>query len=566
MSDNIVFNNLTAQLSNNEREELLEKIRRSYTFSTEPFISESDVPGDVDIGKEYEKLGLWPKILIFFKSLFSKREQTEIIEEYLVNKLIQGIQREHPNLIDTVEHLALPGFYRELEALGNVTVLFLVPLQTALEGARQEFITYLAGFEMEVLHQHLEDAVNPFKQGADFESKENEEIKKELQYRLEDLLMDVTENQREIVGRHLYTLEKLYELCSFPFKEMLRKFTAGEGEGHLVCSLSKLKEALLSLENVLVRLKEPPEISAIQALFLFLYRKEITNHEGELEEKLSKQLERTSLTMQGIRHFNKAVPLVGILKYILNDINHYPEDEKGRSDWFTIYKSHWYDILDRNYRLFTAERKKKRVIKNATEFLHEPVFPLLHHYRNGTNSLLFYPRFPYTLAFLYRYVKKFLGQLFRRELQTILIDGEFYKAQNRQDFTDAYNTLFQLEAKIAYLEQILAPEGGTGKRIAEADKEILSKPLKKKKIETIMEQIERENSQTVHSCVSSLSNLYDVFNGILYGEVGGRYDTLSNLSYLGGSDNKGFKKRLDTFIANLGNVKEHLNELTALEK
>ena len=112
MSDNIVFNNLTAQLSNNEREELLEKIRRSYTFSAEPFISESDVPGDVDIGKEYEKLGLWPKILIFFKTLFSKREQTEIIEEYLVNKLIQGIQREHPNLIDTVEHLALPGFYR----------------------------------------------------------------------------------------------------------------------------------------------------------------------------------------------------------------------------------------------------------------------------------------------------------------------------------------------------------------------------------------------------------------------------------------------------------------------
>lgn len=560
-----MFDSLSAQLQPNEREELLRKIRGSTSFSTEPFIPETEIRDDVDIDIEYERLGLFAKILIFFKCIFNSRDRHDVAEEYLVKRLAQNIQRDHPNQISVADNSALMGMYRNIETLQSMVPVFLTPLETALEGANQEFIIFLASFELTMLHQRLEDAVNPFTSTADYEDKTNEEIKKELEFRLEDLLMDVTEEQRKLIGRQIFTLEKLRDLCMFPYDKLLGRFSKRERDGQMTCSLGKLKDLLVELGNHLISLREPPEASTIHALFLFLYRKEVTSREEDIEEKLKRQFERTNIALQNIRHFYRNVPLIDILKYVLNDLNYYPDSDKGSGNWFTSYKNYWHESLDARYRSFLAERKKKQLISDAAKFLQEPVFPLLHKYRAGTHSLLFQPKYQYTLAFLDRFIKKYLGQKYKKELQTILIDGEFYKPQNRQDFTDAYNTLFQLEQRIQFIESSLSLEGGPGERIAAADRELIPKALKKKKIDTIVEVLERENAEAVRNCTKALTELYNVVNGILYGEVGGRYDTLSNLSYLGGSDNKGFKSKLDSIISIMSEAKEQINNLSTIE-
>ncbi len=566
MSDNSVFSQLSSRLSPNEREDLLQKIRQAASFSTEPFLIETENRGPVDIEYEYEQLGLLTKIIIFFISLFSSRERNNVAEEYFVKRLIREIQREHPKLIDVSGNAALSTMYREIESLENAAAVFRTPLQTALEGEKQEFTAFLASFEMEVLHEQLEEAVDPFANPDKLEGKENEEIKKELRLRLEDLFLDITEGQRTIIGQQLFTLETLLCFCRFPFTRVLNKFLRREDDGEMVCTLDALQEQLLKLEQILFSLRVPPERVTIEALFLFLYRKEAAGSEENVEDKIAKQLKRTALAMQRLRQFHRNVPLNDILKFMLRDLNHFPETGSGKSDWFVQYKEYWHEILERRWKAFIEDRRKKQIIKGAAEFLQEPVFPLLHRYRDGTHSLLFHPRYQYSLSFLYHYARKFLGQVFRRELQTILIDGEFYKGQNRQDFTDSYNTLFQLEDRVRFVEDSLSEENSLGKRITAVDREFLTKPLKKKKIENVVDVMERENDYVIRSCISSLTELYNVVNGILYGEVGGRYDTLSNLSYLGGSDNKGFKKKLDVIISNLSEAKEHLNNVTTIER
>ena len=54
-----------------------------------------------------------------------------------------------------------------------------------------------------------------------------------------------------------------------------------------------------------------------------------------------------------------------------------------------------------------------------------------------------------------------------------------------------------------------------------------------------------------------LNTVVDVLNGVLYGEVGGKFDTVSNLAYLGGSG------RSQIFIAAL---KQYLNDLQSLKR
>lgn len=55
-----------------------------------------------------------------------------------------------------------------------------------------------------------------------------------------------------------------------------------------------------------------------------------------------------------------------------------------------------------------------------------------------------------------------------------------------------------------------------------------------------------------------------VLNGLLKGEAGGRYDSLSNLSYIEGKGNKEFLRNLDSIKNRLDRTIHFLDELERL--
>lgn len=75
------------------------------------------------------------------------------------------------------------------------------------------------------------------------------------------------------------------------------------------------------------------------------------------------------------------------------------------------------------------------------------------------------------------------------------------------------------------------------------------------------EELYRLAEKIVSDFQGSLSVSLSVLHGVVYGEVGGRYDTLSNLAYLGGSRGQLFVQNLKDYLAQLQEVKDLLATL-----
>ncbi len=58
-----------------------------------------------------------------------------------------------------------------------------------------------------------------------------------------------------------------------------------------------------------------------------------------------------------------------------------------------------------------------------------------------------------------------------------------------------------------------------------------------------------EAAELVQRTINSLKTLNKILNGILYSEAGGKYDTLSNLGYIGGKENDVLKKDWEKIIS-----------------
>lgn len=562
MNEGSIFDRLVAELSTKERKELLDKCKRFYTLANEPLYFNREEDQTVDVAREYTDTGILARLIVFFISLFTRRERLEVMEERLLKQLVRRMEREYPGLIQGSEHLALDQLKREIESLQDAASVFRNPLETALESGRSEFTAFLAGLEYEIVQEKLIEATDPESRREEFADLEEREIKEKLEFEMENLFLGFTDSERERISQNLRSLLLLKRFAQFPFQTIIDKFDEAGPPG---CPLDKLDALLERLLGILRGLRVPPETGAMQALFVFLYQKELEDKEFDMEAKLKNQMKRVENALGTLRNFNASVPLLDILKYIKMNINFNPEEFADEDDWFVQLKTFWWGRLERNFNRFSAERKKTQFLEGAVRFLEVNRFPFLEHYRKESVSRHMQVKHQYRLGFINTYVDNFIQKKYKRQLQIIFIDGEFYKDQNRKDFNDAYNMLTRIPERIEKIEQDLSIEGMVGRLIMQTENEPITNALKRKKIENIMQRIEPEAYQIVKCGFDNLELLKNVINGILHGEVGGRFDTLANLSYIGGKDGNTFKAELNQLISHIAEAREHLDRLAMID-
>ncbi len=127
----------------------------------------------------------------------------------------------------------------------------------------------------------------------------------------------------------------------------------------------------------------------------------------------------------------------------------------------------------------------------------------------------------------------------------VLVDGEFYRKDNRIEFTDAYDALLRLPDLLAALDAKMGPEGEIGSAWLAASREIGSSSAKRRKSRSLIRVAEEEAERLIEREGAALKTLVHIIRGFLKGEAGGRYDSLANLSYIDGKANKDFQRSLD---------------------
>jgi hypothetical protein len=164
------------------------------------------------------------------------------------------------------------------------------------------------------------------------------------------------------------------------------------------------------------------------------------------------------------------------------------------------------------------------------------------------------------------FLKEFASIVFRkasRAVSVIYLNGEFYKEQNRKEFTDAYEFLSRLEEKISLLEKRLSPRGDVSKQIGDVHGETATVKQKNEKIQSVLAEFDRESLSFVEESIKELNSLNLLLSGILHGEPGARFDTLSNFGSLGGRNNRIL---VTTWERALNNFSEALNLLIDIKE
>jgi hypothetical protein len=306
----------------------------------------------------------------------------------------------------------------------------------------------------------------------------------------------------------------------------------GLGAGEQSCSVNVVKDLLLSLNSILYSLKDPPALSLFESLFIFLLQDKTSESDFDMGREMRNLMNKAENALLTIRNFNKQVPLTSILRCAYRNLNLSPQQISGGEDWFVVYREYWKRHIDTNYSEFTRIRKYNDLTNSFRYFLKGTNLKLLDNVVSDSTP----DGLPVTEAFTLSFLLTFYTAVFLADINNILhpiiIDGEFISKENRTEFTESYNNLMKLEKDIRRFETDISPTGDLGKRYSQAKQDMSSLPIKRRKIQIVLEDASHTATQIIERTRQAMKSMVNVLNGILKKDPSGKFDSIVNLSQL----------------------------------
>jgi hypothetical protein len=532
-----LFDKLVLDLSSRERRDLLDKIQGSRNVSVEPLMTETIEEEETNFDTEYYKLSFFRKIIVFIISLFTGKKRRVLVEEYLLRKLTERIRIRHPGLVDFSRKILLGGFRDEIEYLNRAISLLREPLHSVMNIERGAFFAFLISVELEIIQQRIIEETDPKTIYETQHFTEVAEVRGEMERRFNHILDTISPEDRTRIYHYALSLDYFYQLCSFTFDEIILQFENSRFGGRGALSFTLAKNKLMRLSDILQSVGYPPPSDALKAVFLFHYLDKIDDPQFNMQKRLEQSLEEAENGFNYVRRFNSKVPVVDIIKCILKNYNYRPQRIKGGEDWFVLFKNYWQKRFDIMFRAFYKEKRVRVFIEQSHYFLETDFFSEPHYYNQDLKYETLRIRYYLSIIFIKNFYERLFIQKINRSLKILLINGNFYKKENRSDFTDAFNGMNNIYEMIGALDKEVSPAGELGNKLERLKMEVIKKREMKKKAQGIFKGIDARAKKIVEDSITYFSVIINVLDGILYGKVGGKYDTISNLKSIGGREN-----------------------------
>jgi hypothetical protein len=561
-----VFDKLVDELSRDERRKLLAQIEDTVVLSAEPLNAEAEQEMEAGADSElaFQTLSSFARFLFKLKGLFAGKTGLEAYEESLLARIRKDLTKLAPQFADYRHHIFLEPMKAGLEGLRASAEFFLPYRLPPAERVRSEFIAFLARRRVEPLMKRLEDETDPRTIVAEKEIATEADIKSEMERRFHAIIETLPEEEREALYLDCQALDCLKAFCDVDFESILGRFAPNRSRGGYACSFGENAKRLLGLIDVLKGARLPPSKAALQALFLYVRQKELKG-ERELEDFLQHEFGEAENALARIRAFNHDVPLGLLAKLLAGDCNYRPAGVSGGEDWFVLFKKYWAARLAAIFRNYVHTLRTTSVIDKAYAVLGVRRFEEIRNYHPSFYDAALTVTHWRSLSFILAFFKNVFTPKILRSLKILLLNGEFYKTENRIAFADVFNFLSTLNEKLLVFEKRLEATGEIGKAMADVRAEKTAPAFQAKKLEPLLKKADAEALSLTQRTIEALKTLNKVLNGILYSEAGGAFDTLSNLGYIGGKENESLKKEWIKVISLSYEVFTVLLELVTVE-
>ncbi len=561
MAKDNVFDRLVKDLSGEERRKMIEKMEKNIDVSQEPMVFAVENDSVNSIQEEYSSLSWLDKLIIFIKSLFMHKDKLELTKNVMVDRIARQIVSVNPDLID-MRHRSVSGKMSEMVADLHESVDFIrSPLSVCFGMDKILFYSIMGQLEFPELSDELRIKIDPRALAKANPVMDVSGIRRKLSEELDNLMQRISREDRRRMTEQIRTLNHLYQLSIHPFSQITSQFLESTEGQALSASFSSLKTPLTELASVLKAFSNPPSVKLLEAVFL-LYCSQVSSTEESLEERVEAGISRCEALIQKVRNFNRAVPLADILKVILEDPFYSAGTAAGGEDWFYFFNQHWQDVLSDRMRIFIREKTLEDHVNELLRYWDIPVLSYIKGYPQQDRLVAF----SCSLAALATFNSENFQKVLYFPMKIILVDGNFYKKNNREEYERVFQDLVKISERLRWFEHYLSPEGDAGKKIMEAGREFRGgeEELGRQML-LIYNGINRDALTIVEDSIRTLRAMGKLMNGIVLGN-GGTYDTLSNLSELGGGSSEELRQSIVNAADDIHKIGNSLNDIASLEK
>ena len=565
MAESGNFDRLVSGLSLEERQNLLEKLKGQSSISGEPLylVNKEDAPA-ADIQTEYSRLPWYYRLWYFILSFFKAKPPIKIFEDYQVSTLGHIVNEKSPGLYDYQRGLLLPAFYRQMERLKTAARFFYSTLDISVNRDKGAFFAFLGSLEMAELHKRLQAETDP---NAIVEAHPDtpEMELRQLAFRaMDDVLATITEDYRNSMYYAARSLNCLKALSSFLFDRVIMAFGFNGAVGGEACSASVVRELLVSLNNILLSLKVVPPMPLLESLFVFSLQDRVGEPGVEINREIRTLLTKAEDALAVIREFNKQVPLALIIRCSSRDMSISPREISGGEDWYVTYRDYWKRRIETLFADYMRDRRRRELLNSFRYFLKGTSLKILENTASDLNPDGLPVKGTFGLSFLLTFYSVVFMPEINKVLRPILIDGEFQRKENRAEFAENYNNLIKLEDDIKKFEREISPAGEYGKRYTQARQDMSSLPVKRRKIQIVIEEAEEDAAKILEQARGASQSMVNILGGILGRDTRSKYDTLANLAKMAGKGSQ-FMTSLDETILKFQKVISLLDDIDAME-
>ncbi|MDR0315522.1 MAG: DUF5312 domain-containing protein [Treponema sp.] len=556
---------LVSGLSLDERHDFLEKLKGQTTLTFEPLYEadEKEVDTQAPLKEQYVKLPWFQRLCYFLQGLFTGKSPVAAFEDSQIGKLGRAIDAKAPGLYDHQRNLLLVGFYRYLTSLKEAARFFFTALDASVNRDKADFYAFLGSLEMVETHRALQSRTAPeaiLENSPDISDTELRQMALRI---MEDAFSSIDDRERTVMYFNARSLKCLKELSAFLFDRVLMAFSSKTGSQ--TCPASAVRELLLTLNNILASLKDSPNLSLLESLFVFQLQERAGEHNFDMSDEMHLLLSKAENAILLIRNFNRHIPLTLILRCITRDIRLTPQHISGGEDWFQVYREYWRKRVDAGVTEYLRQHKF-REINNACKQLFKgaDVIALAHAATEDT------PGFPLGRAFSLSFLRTFHHEVFLPDinplLRPIILEGVFTKKENRNYYTNAYNEIMNIEEDVKKIEVNLGPAGDYGKPYEQIWQDYSNLPAKRRKAQMVIDEASDEAEKIITRASEAISETVNMLGSILKrGSGSDKHDGLANFAKLAGRNPEAFIGGITGMILQFQRTIQILKDIESLE-
>ena len=561
MAEFSVFDKLVNQLSSSERRDMLERIASSVEV-VPPEVLESGVEASVDVDAAYREMGPVRRLIVVLVALFTGRDKLSVVEGQLLNT-VRHRMRSRCSAYDGVRDQLRPSALESLRKLAESARHFGAPLSRVMGRERGPFIAFLAGLHAPDVQQRLLVDADPFAVGEKFPDLKDYEVKRRAVLAMEESVATLPADTRRCIYHDVRTLHHLMGLASFPFERLLCEFNPVADGDAVPVPLNRIAEDLAKLAGVLEGLRPGPSVVFLEALSVYQEQDRLEESDDAVEGMLERHVNAGNEAYAEVVAFAVGYPVSDLVRVGYANIHWRPEPLGGGEDWFAVWKSFWKERIEKLHRRFSYKQRLEAMAADAHDTL-------------GVSELREFPGYPPSgldspakHGLSLGLVRTIFGEVYPEELQGPLTalyrEGEFYKADNRTEFDEAVREAEQVRIEVANLEVRLQPTGDLGMLWTGTLDKTLAPDVAVERQENLANQIDADASAIIRRMINAFRSIGSVLEGVLYGTVGGSYDTISNLGQLGAPDAKGLTRKLESVHVRSKSITNLLSEMVNLE-